>query len=197
MSLMFTTTSHGYSLVEMMFVCALGATLAGIAAPGLVAAMDDYRTAGAARYLAGRLQALRMESVMRSADVGLQFVANGQTFLFTPVADGNGNGVRTVDIRNAVDRPIAAAERLSDRFSTVDFGTLPGLPGVDGAASPGTDPIKLGSSNILSFSPGGTSSSGSLYIKGRRAQYVVRVYGETGKIRVLKFVAGTNQWNQQ
>jgi hypothetical protein len=194
---MLATISLGYSLVETMFVCALAATLAGIAAPGLLVALDDYRTAGAARYLAGRLQALRIEAAMRSADVGLRFVATGQTFLFTPFADGNGNGVRALDINHAVDRPIAAAEQLADRFPGVDFGTLPGLPGVDGGAPPGTDPIKLGSSNILSFSPSGTSSSGSLYIKGQRAQYVVRIYGETGKIRLLKFLAGANQWSQQ
>jgi hypothetical protein len=41
----------------------------------------------------------------------------------------------------------------------------------------------------------GTSSTGSLYIRGRgTAQYVIRVMGETGRVHVLKFNARTRQW---
>jgi hypothetical protein len=48
---------------------------------------------------------------------------------------------------------------------------------------------------MVTFTPTGTATSGSLYIRGRRdAQYVVRVYGETGKTRVLKFVPRSGQW---
>jgi hypothetical protein len=64
-----------------------------------------------------------------------------------------------------------------------------------GGTPPGTDPIRLGSSSMATFAASGTSSSGSLYIRGRRnAQYVVRIYGQTGKTRVLKFDARSRQW---
>jgi len=190
------SNTSGYSLVETMFVCALAATLTGIAVPQFLTSLDDYRAAGAARYLTARLQQLRMEAVMRSTDVAVQFTQTAQGFTFREYVDGNGNGVRTLDIRRGVDRPVGAAEQLPDLFPGVDFGTLPGLPAVEGGPPPGNDPIKLGVNNILSFSSGGTSSSGSLYIKGRRAQYVIRVFGETGKVRVLRFIAATNRWNQ-
>ena len=87
-------------------------------------------------------------------------------------------------------------ERLFDQFTGVDFGAIPGLPAVDvGGTPPGADPIRLGNSSLATFTPTGTSSSGSLYIRGRRnAQYVVRIYGQTGKTRVLKFDARTRQW---
>ena len=76
------------------------------------------------------------------------------------------------------------------------FGVLPGLPPVDaGGAPPGTDPIKLGAGSLLTFSAQGTSSSGSVYIRGQRtAQYVIRVFGETGKVRILKYDARNRQW---
>jgi hypothetical protein len=117
-------------------------------------------------------------------------------FSYTTYVDGNGDGVKTHDIGLSIDWPLSPAERLSDNFAGIDFGVLPGLPPVDsGSAPPGTDPIKLGTSNLLSFSPMGTSSTGSLYIRGRgTAQYVIRVMGETGRVHVLKFNARTRQW---
>jgi hypothetical protein len=78
----------------------------------------------------------------------------------------------------------------------VDFGADADLPPVDPASpAPGDDPIRLGSGDMVTFTPIGTSSSGSLYIRGRRGtQYVVRLYGETGKTRILRFNAGNGQW---
>jgi hypothetical protein len=47
----------------------------------------------------------------------------------------------------------------------------------------------------LTFSPIGTATSGSLYVRGpRSAQYVIRIFGETGRTRTLKFDARTRQW---
>jgi len=158
--------------------------------------VDEVRTAGAVRYLSTRLQRARLDSVVRSTDVGLQFVGAGGGYTVGIYRDGNGNGIRSRDIQRGVDPLIGALERLPDLFAGVDFGALPGLPPVDpGGTPPGTDPIRLGSSNILTFTPLGTASTGSLYVRGRRnIQYVVRIVGETGKTRVLKFDAVSQQW---
>ena len=59
----------GYSLIELTIVVGLIATLSAITAPPLLTNLDDFRTAGAARHLSARLQAARMEAVLRSADV--------------------------------------------------------------------------------------------------------------------------------
>ena len=94
---------------------------------------------------------------------------------------------------------MAAGLALSFGIPFVAYGllrTATRLPAVDaGGTPPGTDPIKLGSSNILTFTALGTSSSGSLYVRGRRnAQYVIRILGETGRVRVLKFDSRAQQW---
>jgi hypothetical protein len=137
-----------------------------------------------------------MEAVARSADVALQFIPVNGGYTYAAYVDGNGNGVRTSEIQDGTDSRIAAGERLPDRYSGVEFGLLPGLPAVDpGGSAPGTDPIRLGSSNILTFTAIGNSSSGSLYVLGRRQkQFVVRVFGETGKTRVLRFDLRTQRW---
>ena len=187
----------GYSLVELMFATALVATMSALTVPGVLATIDDMRTIGAARYMSARLQRARMEAVARSASVALRFVQTPDGYGYAVYVDGNGNGVRTSDIQRGLDREVMPLERLPDLFRGVDFGVLPGLPPVEsGSSPPGTDPIKLGTSNILTFSAIGTSSSGSLYIRGQKgAQYVLRVFGETGRTHVLKFDPGARRWN--
>jgi len=187
----------GYSLLELTMVMGLGATLTAAAVPQYLSGLDDVRAKGAAHHLAGRLQNARTEAVKRSAMVGIQFTQTPDgTYSYAVYVDGNRNGVLTRDIQKGVDTLIATAERLPAQFPGVDVGALPGLPSVDpGGTAPGSDPVRLGSGNIASFSAAGTASSGTIYIRGRRdVQYAVRIFGETGKTRMLKFDARTRRW---
>ena len=137
-----------------------------------------------------------MEAIRRSADVGIKFTASLNGYGYTVYVDGNHNGIRTLEIQREIDRELIPMERLPDLFRDVDFGVLPALPAVDGGTPAGNDPIRLGAGDILTFTPIGTSSSGSLYVIGRsRAQYVIRVFGDSGKTRVLKFDTRTRRWN--
>jgi type II secretory pathway pseudopilin PulG len=190
-------TARGYSLLEVMLVAGLGVTLSAVAVPQYLAAIDDFRTSGAARYVSARLQRARMEAVMRSTSVAVHFAQTPDGYSYAVYLDGNGNGVLTEDIQHGVDRRINATERLRDHFAGVDFGAVPGLPPIDpGGPAPGNDPIRLGVSSLATFTPLGTSSSGSVYIRGRRnAQYAVRIFGDTGKTRMLKFVHRTGRWS--
>ncbi len=186
----------GTTVIEVAFVAGLIATLSAAAIPSLLTGIDDLRTSGAARYVATRLQRIRMEAVMRSAAVGVRFSSVGGSYEYSIFADGNGNGVLSRDIQRGIDVPIVPEERLSNHFAGVDFGVTPEVPPVEvGGAPAGTDPIRVGSGSIVTFSTTGTASSGSLYVRGSRgAQYVVRIYGETGRTRVLKFNARSGQW---
>lgn len=183
-------------MLELVFVMALGATVSAAAVPGYLTAIDDGRANGAARYISGRFQRARMEAVVRSASVGIQFTQTATGYSYAVYVDGNRNGLLARDVQRGIDVQIAGPERLPDQFSGVEFGAIPGLPPVDaGGTPPGTDPIRLGSGSWASFSPMGTSSTGTLYIRSRRdTQYAVRIYGETGKTRLLKFERATGQW---
>jgi hypothetical protein len=148
----------------------------------------------AARYMAGRLGRARMDAVKRSTATALRFQAGSPDYTFTPYADGNGNGLRTAEINAGIDPRIGTAERLADNYPGVQFGLRAGLPDVDGASGTGSDGVRIGSSRILTLSPDGTATAGTLYIQGRRAQYAVRVLGVTGRVRVLKYEAGAHRW---
>jgi type II secretory pathway pseudopilin PulG len=185
-----------FSFIEILLVLGTAATVSAVAVPQTLATLDDSRTAAAARYVSARLQRTRMEAVSRNGSAALRFTFMSDHYDFAAYVDGNRNGVLSRDIQAGIDQVIQPADRLTDHFPGVDFGAVPDLPPVDSTSTPpGSDPIRLGASDMVTFTSIGTATSGSLYIRGRRdTQYVVRVYGETGKTRVLKFNAGSGQW---
>src|SRR5262249_48290063 len=150
----------------------------------------------ATRYMSTRLHRARGEAVMRSADVAVRFVRQDRGYAFVVYVDGNRNGVRATDIEHGIDRQIGDVERLGDLFSRGDFGALPGLPpGDEGASAPGDDPIRLGPGNSVTFTALGTATPGSLYIRSSRGvQYVIRIFGQTGKTRILQFDVRAWKW---
>jgi type II secretory pathway pseudopilin PulG len=191
-------STNGFTIVELVFATGLLTVVAAAAAPPLLAGLDEWRTSGAARYIASRLYQARMEAAVRRADTAIRFERIGTEYQYSTLVDGNRNGIRGVDVATGLDRPIQPAEQLADKFPGVQFGALAGLPSVDPYGTPpGSDPIRLGTNDTVTFTPLGSSTPGSVYIRGRGSvQYVVRVFAETGKIRVLKFQVASRQWTQ-
>ena len=184
----------GFTLIELLLAVALTTIIVGIALPVGGDAIDDLRTAAAARYLAGRIAAARMEAISRSRATALRFQLSAPDYEFAAFADGNGNGVRTAEIAAGIDLPVGGRRRLGDDFPRVHFGLPVGSPDVDGVRNSSSDGVRIGTPRILTLSPDGTATSGTLYIQGQRAQYAVRVLGATGRTRVLKFDAGARAW---
>lgn len=199
--------STGATLLELLLAVSIATTIAGMAVPAMTNAIDDLRTAAAARYVAARIGSARLDAVRHARATALRFEsAAGERrdgdgagsgdgdYAFVSIADGNGNGVRTVEIRAGVDQAQGSPERLRDKFQGVRFALMPGAPEVDGSGGAGEDGVRLGTSQILTMSADGTSSSGTLYIRGRRSQYAVRVLGVTGRVRMLQYQAGQGTW---
>jgi prepilin-type N-terminal cleavage/methylation domain-containing protein len=184
----------GFTLIEVLLAAAVATVLAGVALPLAGSAIDELRTLAAARYLAGRIVYSRMDAIARSTSVALRFEPSSPDYAFTPYADGNGNGVRAADIHRGVDPPVGVAHQLGDNFAGVRFGLLAGVPDVDGVADGSTEGVRIGTARMLTLSPNGTATSGTLYVQGRRAQYAVRILGATGRTRVLKYDTGAGTW---
>jgi Tfp pilus assembly protein FimT len=166
-----------------MFVTAVAGILAAAAVPQLTATIERTRTSSAARYLAARLAFVRTQAVARSANVALMLTPASGTSTLAIYIDGNGNGVRVREA-GGVDRLLSAPVRFSTMFPHVTISTQ------DPAAPPAAETTAL-----MSFTPLGTASSGTLYLRGRDgSQYAVRVLGATGRTRVLRFDAATRTW---
>ena len=153
---------NGYTAVELLFACALGATLTAVAIPATSDASDELRTAMAARYLSSALSLSRLDAVKRSSAIGLRFEAVGDDYRFVPYLDGNANGIRAADITAGIDTPLRLpAERLRDRFGGVRFGLLETAPDVDGVRGTGGDGVRIGIARIETMSPDGWRPNGN------------------------------------
>jgi hypothetical protein len=168
---------------------------AGTAIPLAHNSVDRSRAAGAASYVAGRLALARFEAVRRSAYVAIRFLEQSDGYWLQTYVDRNRNGVLSSDIAGGVDLPISAAERIDYHFPDVAFGIQPSVTGIDPGPFNASDPVQIGSTALLSFSPTGSSTSGTLFIRGRRGhQFAVRVLGATGRTRILEFSFGAGTW---
>ncbi len=188
------STSRGFTLTELLLAMALVVVFTGMALPVGGDALDDMRTRAAARYMAGRIASNRLSAINRSRAVGLRFLASALDYQFTAYADGNGDGVRTTDIQAGIDTMIAPSRQLGSDFRGVRFGLAIGLPDVDAVLNTSPDGVRIGTARILTMSPDGTATSGTLYVRGGKAQYAVRVLGATGRTRVLKYEPGSRSW---
>jgi hypothetical protein len=193
-----TQDSKGTTAVEMLFVVSLLVVVCTAGVPPVLDAVAEVKTMGAVRYLSARMQRARMEAIARNTDTALRFRAGQGGFTYATYVDGNGNGVRTADIDSGLDIEIVPPERLADKFPGVEIATLQGLPPIDpGGTPPGADPVRFGASDMLTFSPRGTSTPGTLYVRGPAgSQFAIRVFAETGKVRLLRFVTSRRTWVQ-
>jgi prepilin-type N-terminal cleavage/methylation domain-containing protein len=177
---------RGFTVIEIMFVIGLWAVIAGIATPQVLVALDRQKAWAAARYLAARMAMARSYAVTRSAYVGLRFTPQGDDVMFQMFVDGNRDGVRTLDIGSQVDPAIGVSARLSELFPGVVIGVSTDI---------GTDPVRIGSTNLLSFSPVGTATPGTVYVRSREGlQLAIKITGATGRTRLLRYVPRTREW---
>jgi hypothetical protein len=154
------------------------------------------RAIGAARALALTLHRERMDAVRTGRACGLRFEDDGGRIVYTRVADGNGNGLRTAEVADGTDPTRSTRTRIADDFAGVRFAVVDDVPPIDGGASlaAGSDPIRIGSS-ILAFSPSGTATSGTLYLASADdRQFAVRVLGATGRVRIFEFDRSGARW---
>ena len=175
-------------------VMALLVLAAGIAWPTLAEPMDASRTRQAAAFLETTIRRARQEAVSRAAAVAVVFDSANSIWTLRLCVDGNGNGVRRTDLTKGKDRCFDGPYELGALFTGVLIGVDATLPDPDGG--PGsTNPVKLGASNMASFSATGSSSSGTVYLRSPKgSQYAVRLSGVMGRTRLLKYDTGTHAW---
>lgn len=188
---------RGYSLIELLVGATILVIVTAMMVPIVLYSAEQSRVAAAARYIAGRIAVARMEAVKRSAYVALKIERQDGRYHFGTYVDGNGNGVRSTDIARKIDFSLGPAEQLDNHFSGVTFGLHEGvLPVTPDDSLARGDPIRLGRSELLSFSPLGSATSGTLYIRGEgKQQFAVRVLGVTGRVRVLRFDFPNRRWS--
>lgn len=187
---------RGHTLVELLIAVTLLGTALAVAVPPATAALDAARARGAAFFIASRFALARTQAVHRGANVAIRFRPAGSGFAMETFLDGNGNGVRSVEIASGVDPSVSGPDRLEDLFSGARFGIVAGATLIDGTpVAEGSDPIRFGPADMLTFTPSGTATPGTAYVRANgRWQYAVVVLGATGRTRIAHFDVRRGTW---
>jgi type II secretory pathway pseudopilin PulG len=184
---------RGASLVELLVTLAVLGTLTTISVPMFGNALEHSRLRGAAFHLSARLYLVRSQAVRRHGYVALRFKTTNGVVQFQTFADGDGDGVKSADIASGRDVALDGPEGLGDTHPGISFGFAPGCPLIDGTPA-GGNPVRIGTSGLLSYAPGGESTTGTLYIRSRSEGYALVLLGATGRTRLLRCNSTDGQW---
>jgi hypothetical protein len=146
------------------------------------------------------MRSVRHRAIAQSRNHGLIFTCVGEDWEYALHADGDGDGLRTRDVRRGIDPRLEGPRRISDRHPGVRPGFLSlrrirRIPPARGFLRDLSDPVRFGRSDLISCSSRGRCSSGTLYLTdGHRGQWAVVLYGVTGRIRVLRYDPEHERW---
>lgn len=191
----------GISITELVAVIAVSGFLMIVGGSSL---NDARRCAAMTRSVAqvqGLLVRCRAVAVLRSRRCAVVFdrQVDGSWCCFV-AEDGDGDGVRRVDISSGTDPVMDGVVVLAAG------GGGPGILGDASVPDPSGsgslrgdlgDPIRAGRGNIITFSANGKATPSSVYFTDHsRRMVVLRIYGGTGRINRLKWQRGLSQWDQ-
>jgi type II secretory pathway pseudopilin PulG len=191
----------GYQLIEMLVAFAVSSLLLTLGIPPLVRFSAKLRVELAAAEVASTLRVARAYAIRHNAHVGVKFrVADGGAVSWSLHRDGDDDGVRTDDIDEGIDPAVLPGQRLAHFGRSTRLGFPPG-PAPRDPSDPSRrldrleDPIRFNRSDIASFGHLGGATPGSVYITdGERFLAAVRLFGATGKVKVLQYDRISETW---
>ncbi len=190
----------GISLIEIVVVLAI----VGIVVMAAVPAFATYRRRASmqaqATELRGIFRAVRSRAIMRGTHAGVKFTRAGNSWTYSLYDDGNGNGIRSAEINSGIDRRYGGPSMLAPQSNIASIALLTTtVRDPDGdALSPSASAVQFGSSTICSFSPTGTATPGTIYITDGAGQLsAVRVFGTSGRVRLLRYDSARRRWDER
>src|SRR5262245_46263431 len=184
----------GFSLLESLAATAILAALIAAAVPLVARMVARERLHAASLETALLFRGLRQRAVSEGSAYGVRFVLTAGGWTCGLVRDGNGNGLRTSEILSGRDPAVEGPCDPALRHEGVRIGlpgvTVPQVPPGTGTIPTPADPVKFGSGSLVSFSPAGSVSGGTLYLTDGQRVGAVVVYGPTGRIRLFRHEPG-------
>jgi prepilin-type N-terminal cleavage/methylation domain-containing protein len=189
-------SERGHTLVELIVVVAILVICGTVALPHIRAYSEEVHLIGAGHVFRGEFRKARSMAAMRGVYTALRFESTPDGWYLATYEDGNRNGVLSADIVKGIDRRITGRQ-LTTGAGDVRVAINPGTPAIppDSGILDPADPIRFGSSNMLSFSPLGTATAGTFYLAGAHAQAAVRVTPGTARVRLM--VCRGKRWIQR
>jgi Tfp pilus assembly protein FimT len=190
----------GIALIDLIVVLAIIGIIALCAIPAFAAYRRQSSVLAAAVEMRALLRAVRSRAIAHDGNCGVKFVKTGTNWTYTLYDDGNANGISNADITKGIEKRYFGPAVVMPSFRTASISLLPKtIRDPDGAKLLPTDPaLQFGNSTICSFSPQGGGTPGTIYISdGISNLYCVRVFGATGRLRMLRYDSGKQKWEER
>jgi prepilin-type N-terminal cleavage/methylation domain-containing protein len=157
----FTKSSRGLTLVELMTAIALMAMLSAVAIPNIVAMLPKYRLGESAREILSILHFAKISAIKENSNVVVNFNP-GSSDCVVFVDDGEGGGTPEDGLKNG-------GERILKSY----------------AMPPGVNLLSPSFGNVLSFNNRGFSdSTGDISVQNSRGNRKIRVL-PSGHCKIL------------
>ncbi|MFQ5719826.1 MAG: Tfp pilus assembly protein FimT/FimU, partial [Acidobacteriota bacterium] len=192
----------GWTLLELLAGLTILAALVALSLPALATTVARFRLESVTRRLVADMQAARWRALGGGRAAGLKLNSGSAGgFDWTLVSDGDGDGLRTADVSAGIDPAVSRTRYLDAEARGVHLGFFPQaalrrLPPLTGWYPPGSDPLRFGSSDLLSFSPSGGATPGSLYLTDGSRMTAIVVNGVTGRVRMFRLDQPDQRWKE-
>lgn len=190
---------RGLSAPEAVVILALLAIVLAISMPRWRAYQSAAAAEAATRELAVLFRGLRHRAVAETRTHGVIFRKEREGWTWAVYRDGDGDGLRKSDRVKGIDECIRGPYLVAQRWPGVRLAVPPGRPAK--GPPPGHldlgngDPVRLGPHDIVSFTPKGTSSPGSIYLSSGDRYWALVLYGPTVRIRIWEWTPAG--WRRQ
>ena len=188
---------RGQTLGEVTCVVAIVGICAAVSLPAFLSMTRRNAVRMVSDQLRGIFRGVRARAIARGRNVGVKFTRDGADWQYATYEDGDGDGIRSDDIKKNVDRLVAGPLRLAQQQQLAAIA-LPPVTIVDpdgDKLQPTAEPVQFNNSMICSFSPLGAGTPGSIYLTdGAGGVWCLRVYGPTGRVRLLRYEAQRRKW---
>jgi len=189
----------GQTFVETVVTLVVVALAALVAIPSLGGAVRSAALRGVTERIRMQMLRARAEAMRTGKATALVFdYEQGGGWTCTIVMDGDGDGVRREDLDAGRDLALESIFQMKENKAGLGILTMVRVPDPSGHGWLGGDlgdPVRAGSGNIMTFTPEGTSSSGTLYFTdGKTNMRALRVFGITARMRALAWRVGWDRW---
>ena len=187
----------GLGLLEVIIAVAIVGLIVLCTVPAFAARRRHTSLVAQADQLRSIFRQARARAIARNAHAGVRFAMRGTQWTYALYDDGDNDGIRSDDIASGVDRCYALPSVLMPEFHLASIALLPvAIRDPDGdPLSPNASAVQFGRSAICSFNPNGGGTPGTVYITNTDGEIdAIRVYGSSGKVRILRYNAVTRKW---
>ncbi len=187
----------GAGIIEILAVLAIIGLYAAIALPQLTAYKRRSAVVAASAGLRSIFREMRSLAIARSRYCAVKFTNSGSTWMYTFYEDGDGDGVMSDDIKAGIDHRLSGPFPLDLQLAPATIAVPPmKVRDPDGAWMFPTDsPVQFNRSSMCSFSPIGSGTPGSIYLSdGDSTFYAVRVLGDSGRVRLVRYNPVSGKW---